>query len=163
MNALVLALVVAASPARPTRLAKCQSGKTGVVQLYVQRAEDGTWALTSKDPADAEARAFTGKVRSATHAKLDKQHHAYRFVLQDGELTQAAGLDPAHCKADGQAEHCPVSTLVVKLSRGGPHEPGDDGISALQGDDGIAMDNGGPQGCVVYASKALKALLAAGR
>lgn len=160
MNALLLIAALAAAPAGKTRLAKCESGKTGKLELFVERADDGSFTLSSADPAQP-GRALTGVVTAARHQRLDKRHHAYRFELRDGALAQAAGLDSAHCKPDGALERCPVNALVVKLARGGAKEPGDDGLAALSGAEGIAMDNGGPQGCTVYASPALKALLAA--
>src|SRR5689334_4646597 len=99
MHALLLAVLLAA----PTRLAKCDSGKTGKIELFVQKTDAG-WALTSKDPTGA--RVFVGTVTSAKHQKLDRRHHVYAFQVEGGELTQAAGLDKDHCQPDGKVERC---------------------------------------------------------
>ncbi|MBS2029857.1 MAG: hypothetical protein JST54_18290 [Deltaproteobacteria bacterium] len=159
---LPLALAATILAASPTRLAQCDSGKTGHVQLFIAADGKGGYILSSKDDADgASARVFSGTVRSATHHKLDKKHHAYRFVVEGGQLQQAAGLDDAHCKAEGESARCAFDVIEIKLMKGGPKEPGDDGLTPLLGDAAIGMDNGSPQNCTVFASKALSTLLKA--
>jgi hypothetical protein len=161
-SAFILGLVAASSLARPTRLAQCNSGKTGKVELFVE-ATDGGFTLTSKDADDsASERIFTGKVVRAAHEKLDKRHHIYVFDLEDGQLQQARGLDEKHCHDQGARASCRIGAVSVKLARHGTRGPGDDGMIPLQDDQAVQMDNGAPQNCTVYASKALRALLQAG-
>src|SRR6185437_6741150 len=109
-----------------------------------------------------DARVFSGTVRSATHSKLDKRHHVYKFAIENGQFQQGKDLDTKSCKTDGESARCGLDTIEIKLARHGTRGPGDDGLAALTGPDAIAMDNGGPQNCTVYASKALTALLKAG-
>ena len=163
--ALATATVALASIAwaHPTRLVRCNSGKTGRIDLFVE-SSDGGFVLTSKDSAKNDAeRVFSGKVLHAAHEHLDKRHHIYVFDLQDGQLEQAAGLDEKRCQASGARASCRIDALSVKLAYHGPREPEDDGVIALQDHQAIQMDNGGPQNCTVYASKALTKLLKAGQ
>ena len=150
--------------ARATRLASCNSGKAGHVELFVEPT-DGGFALTSRDSAEGTAeRVLRGTAVSATHEKLDARHHAYVFKLEGGELAQASGLDVKRCHdVDGGRARCEIDAVKIRLARHGPTEPGDDGMVALQQGNPVVMDNGGPQDCVVYASKALTALLKAGK
>jgi len=151
--------------AQPVRLASCGSGKAGHLALFVTAAPHGGYTLSSRDDVPgASARVLSGTVTAASHHRLDARHHVYRFELQGGALAQAAGLDAAHCKPAGEGRAtCAVTAIEVKLAYHGPKGPGDDGLSADQSGAAIALDNGGPQGCVVYASKALTALLAASK
>lgn len=157
--------MVGVARASPVRLASCDSGKTGHLELYLTTTPKGTFQLSSRDEVTGPvARIFSGTVTAASHHRLDARHHVYRFDVQGGSLTQPAGLDTAHCQPAGEGRaRCAVTAIEVKLAYHGPQGPGDDGLSADQSGAAISLDNGGPQDCVVYASKALTALLAAAK
>ena len=106
-TALLLLLLPSIAGASGTRLARCDSGKAGTLQLFVTRDAQGNYALSSRDSAEgAEARVFTGQVTRITHRKLDARHHVYRLELEGGALQQAAGLDAAHCQDEGARARC---------------------------------------------------------
>ena len=155
MIALVLSAALAATP-----LIDCHSGKSGQLQLAIEKTADG-YALTSTDASQVNPRAITGTLVRASRKALDKRHQLYRFELQGGVLQQVNGIDAAHCKADQASARCHITAVEVRAVKKGSRGPGDEALRVLAGTEPVAMEDGGPQGCTVLPSKELTALLKA--
>lgn len=160
MIALPAALLLASALNAPSPLLDCKSGRSGHLQLLLEKQGDG-YRLSSKDESPVNPRTLAGVVVRATRKKLDKRHALLRLELREATLVQVNGIDPAHCQADQASARCAITAVEIKTAKGGTRGPEDDGLAVFAGAERVAMEDGGPQGCTVAPSKELTALLKA--